>query len=87
MGEDKKCPCDAMLETQQRLQRHEERLADGTTSFALINQSLESIQGDLEEVKNDVKEIMGKPAHRWDKITEYVLLAAIAFLLARAGLA
>lgn len=86
MGDEKKCPCDAMLEAQQRLREHDVRLADGTTNFALLNQSLKSIEADMAEVKSDVKEIMGKPGRRWDKVVEYVLLAVIAYLLTSAGL-
>lgn len=76
-----------MLEAQQRLREHDVRLADGTTNFALMNQSLKSIESDMAEVKSDVKEMMAKPARRWDKTVEYVLLAVIAFLLAKAGIA
>lgn len=86
MGDEKKCPCDAMLEAQHRLREHDVKLADGNTNFALLNQSLKSIESDMAEVKSDVKELMEKPSRRWDKVVEYVLLAVIAYFLAAGGI-
>ena len=48
------------------------------------------VEDDVKEIKSDVKEIAGKPAKRWEAVTEKVLVALvgaiIGFLLTQIGL-
>lgn len=71
-----------------------ERRADDTeklvTSVAIIAEKQNQMEGDVKEMKGDVKKLVEKPAKRWDtaveKVVYAVLLAVVAYLLAKGGL-
>ncbi len=71
-----------------------EKRADDTeklvTSVAIIAEKQQSMEGDVREMKSDVKHLLEKPAKRWegavDKIVFSVLSALAAYLLARLGI-
>ena len=90
MGEEKKCPCDTVIEMKAKLEEHEKRLADGNTNFALIQQTLARIENDMTEIKNDIKNIKEKPAKRWEgitgKITDWAVLLLLAYMATQIGL-
>ena len=50
----------------------------------------ERVEKDVKEIKNDVKTLTGKPAKKWDNLTNQIItivVAAIAgFILAKIGL-
>lgn len=60
------------------------------TSVATLTSNQSHIEGDVKEIKADVKSIVEKPGKRWDtiidKIIWAVLAAVIAFLLGKFGL-
>lgn len=45
MNDNNKCPCEAVEKLQEIVERHEKRLADGTTQFAVINTKLNLVVG------------------------------------------
>ena len=71
-----------------------EKRADDTeklvTSVALIAEKQSRMEGDVREMKSDVRKLVEKPAKRWDGIVEKVLYtvvgAVVAYLLAKGGM-
>ena len=71
-----------------------EKRADDTgklvTSVAIIAEKQNQMEGDVKEMKGDVKKLVEKPGKRWDtavdKVIYAVLAAVVAFLLAKGGL-
>ena len=71
-----------------------ERRADNTeklvTSVALIAEKQSHMEGDVREMRSDIKKLVEKPGKRWDSIVEKVLYtvvgAVVAYLLAKGGL-
>ena len=61
-----------------------------TTSVAKLATKQEDMDGDVKEIKADVKALNAKPAKRWESIVDKaiwaVLAAVIAFVLGRVGL-
>lgn len=49
MNEHENCPCEAVRELKKIVERHEQQLATGATSFALIKQDLEHIKQAVEK--------------------------------------
>ncbi len=90
MPEEKKCPCDIVLEMRAKLEEHEKRLYDGTTNFALIQQTLGRIEKDMTEIKNDIRNIKEKPARKWEavtsRITDWAVLLLLAYVAMQIGL-
>lgn len=60
------------------------------SSVAVMATKQDHIEGDVKEIKANVKTLTEKPAKRWDTLVEKVIWAVasavIAFLLARIGL-
>ena len=76
-----------------RLDDVERRLDDNeklVTSVALMAQKQDAMEGDIREIKTDVKSLADKPAKRWEMLTTTVIAALatgiIGYLLAAAGL-
>ncbi len=71
-----------------------ERRADDTeklvTSVAVIAEKQNTMDGDIKEMKSDVKKLVEKPGKRWDGAVDrfiYAILAGIAaYLLAKGGI-
>ena len=71
-----------------------EKRADDTeklvTSVAVIAEKQSTMDGDIKEMKGDVKKLVEKPGKRWDgavdKVIYAVLAGIVAFLLAKGGL-
>ncbi len=72
-----------------------EKRADATeklaTSVAVIAEKQGTMDGDIKEMKGDVKKLVEKPGKRWDgaidKVIYAVLAGIVAFLLAKGGIA
>jgi len=90
MVEEKKCPCDTVLEMRAKLEQHEARLADGNVNFALIQQTLTRIEKEMAEIKSDLKDLKEKPARKWEgitgKITDWAAILLLAYVATRIGL-
>lgn len=63
-----------------------EKRADDTeklvTSVAIIAEKQNQMDGDIKEMKGDVKRILDKPGKRWDSVAEKVLLAVVTAVVA-----
>lgn len=73
------------------LQKQQKNMTDLIQSVSAIAQKQMDMDTDLKEIKGDVKNIILKPAKRWDSIVEKAILAAVGVLVAyiavKAGLA
>ncbi len=60
------------------------------TSVAVLAEREKKVEDNVEEIKNDVKSLTGKPAKRWDnlvsQIISIIVAAIIGFALAKIGL-
>ena len=65
-----------------KMEKVQETLTDLVKSVATIAQKQVDMDGDMKEVKADVKAIVGKPGKRWDSIVEKALLAIVSGLVA-----
>lgn len=59
------------------LQEHQSALDKLATSVEVLATKQETVEGDVKEIKEDVKTITGKAGKRWDSIVDK-LLAALA---------
>ncbi len=74
------------IESLEKRQDDTEKLV---TSVAIIAEKQKDMEGDVKEMKCDVKKLIEKPAKRWegvvDKIIFAVVGAVVAYLLAKGG--
>lgn len=64
-----------------KLERVQKTLTELVQSVATIAQKQVDMDGDMKEVKADVKQLTEKPARRWDAVVEKALLTIIAALV------
>ena len=80
-----------LLMMDNRLKKQQKNMTDLIQSVSAIAQKQMDMDTDLKEIKGDVKNIILKPAKRWDSIVEKAILAAVGVLVAyiavKAGLA
>lgn len=71
----------------ERRQNNVEKLATSVEVLAIQQNSLKE---DIGEIKTDVKTMASKPAKRWESVVEKIIItvvvAVVAFLLAKVGL-
>ena len=67
------------------LQKQQKNMTELIQSVASIAQKQSDMDTDLKEIKSDVKNIILKPAKRWDSIVEKAILAAVGALVAYAA--
>lgn len=80
-------------ETQHRIKRIEERqdnLEELTRAFSVLQNEQEHIKDDIGEIKEDVKQLVSKPAKRWDgmidKAVTVIVGAFLGFILCSVGM-
>ena len=75
------------IESLEKRQNDTEKLV---TSVAIIAEKQKDREGDVKEMKCDVKKLIEKPAKRWEGVVEKVLYtvvgAVVAYLLVKIGL-
>lgn len=64
------------------LEQRQEDMTQLVTSVAAIAQKQRDMDGDVQEIKAEVKAINQKPAKRWDALVEKAILAAVGILVA-----
>ena len=73
-----------------KLDERMDKVEDVTASIAILAENQKHMDGDLKEIKADVKTLAEKPGKKWDKtletIGELLIAAIIGFALARIGL-
>ena len=57
------------------LQEHQTALDRLATSVEVLATKQETVEGDVKEIKEDVKAITGKPGKRWDSLVDKALAA------------
>lgn len=63
------------------LEQKQEDMTQLVTSVAAIAQKQQDMDGDVQEIKAEVKAINMKPAKRWDSIVEKAILAMVGLLV------
>lgn len=64
------------------LQEHQSALDKLATSVEVLATKQETVEGDVKEIKEDVKTITGKAGKRWDSIVDKLLAALAGAFLA-----
>lgn len=90
MGDEKKCPCDALLRAKNDIKDHDNRLHAGDTQFKVMEHQLKTIGNDIQEIKTDLRELKEKPARKWEgtvgKVTDWAILLMLAYMATQIGL-
>ena len=72
------------------LEERQNNLDKLATSVSLLAEREERVEGDVKEIKADVKALAQKPAKRWDSLTNQIITIAVAaimgFIVAKFGL-
>ncbi len=72
-----------------RMEKRQDNLEELTNAFSVLQNEQEHIKTDVGEIKDDVKQLVSKPAKRWDRLIDkaiaVVVGAAIGFLLNGGG--
>ena len=73
-----------------RLEERQDNRDKLVSSVSVMAEKQERMEGDIGEIKTDVRTLTQKPAKRWDAIVDKVIMlvvgAVVAFLLAKIGL-
>jgi len=64
-----------------KVERAQENITALVESVASIAQRQEDMDGDMKEIKTDVKTLASKPGQRWESVVEKVLLSVVAALV------
>lgn len=64
------------------LQEHQSALDKLATSVEVLATKQETVEGDVKEIKEDVKTITGKAGKRWDSVVDKLLAALAGAFLA-----
>lgn len=88
MAEHETCPCAAVEQLKElvekhdeRIARHEERLAKGDTDFALIHRDMTAMNESIKENTAVVKNLAEKPGKRWDSAVDRAIGVIITVVL------
>lgn len=83
---------DRSRDNQRRLadvERKQNILEELVGSVRILAIRQETVESDVKEIKNEVKELTGKPGKRWENIVDKVLMtiigAVLLFILAKIG--
>lgn len=71
-----------------KLEERQDNLEDLTKAFSVMQNEQEHIKTDVGEIKDDVKQLVSKPAKRWDSIVDKgiaVIVGAVIGLLLNGG--
>ena len=82
--------CKSNTHRLEEVEKRQDNLDKLASSVAALATKQEDMDGDVKEIKADVKALNAKPGKRWESIVDKaiwaVLAAMIAFVLARIGL-
>lgn len=85
MNEHENCPCEAVRDLKKIVERHEQQLNTGATSFALIKQDLEHIKGTIEQAVEKKSRFNANIATTAINVIISILLSWIAIKLGLSG--
>ena len=73
-----------------RIEKRQDNLDGLTKAFSVMQNEQEHIKTDVGEIKDDVKQLVSKPAKRYDAIIDKVVLslvgAFVGFVLCKIGM-
>ena len=73
-----------------RMEKRQDNLEELTKAFSVLQNEQEHIKTDVGEIKEDVKQLVSKPAKRYDAIIDKVVLslvgAFVGFVLCKIGM-
>lgn len=73
-----------------RMEKRQDNLDGLTKAFSVLQNEQEHIKTDVGEIKDDVKQLVSKPAKRYDAIIDKVVLslvgAFVGFVLCKIGM-
>ena len=82
------CPCAAVEQLKElvekhdaKLEAHETRLAEGNTSFELIRRDIRDLTASVDENTKALNEFAQKPAKRWEAVVNQAINIVIAVIL------
>lgn len=74
----------------EKMEKRQDNLEELIGTVKVLANRQETVESDVKEIKNDVKELNAKPGKRWDSLVEKLVLtlaaALVGFLLAQIGL-
>ena len=74
----------------EEIERRQDNLDDLVSTVKVLADREERVEGDVKEIKSDVKALNEKPAKKWDGLVDKIILtiaaAVIGFLLSKIGL-
>lgn len=72
------------------MEKRQDDLEDLVGSVKVLAIRQETVESDVKEIKSDVKKLNERPAKRWEKVVEAVLIAIagafVGFILSKIGL-
>lgn len=72
------------------IEKHQTENDKMLNTITLIAQRQDTMDGDIKEIKGDVKSLTAKPARRWDMVIDKIILllvaGVIAYILSRIGM-
>lgn len=72
------------------VEKRQDNLDELVSTVKVLAVREETVESDVKEIKNDVKNLNGKSGQRWDSLVEKVLMmivaAVVGFILAQIGL-
>ncbi len=72
------------------IEKRQDNLDDLVSTVKVLADREERVEGDVREIKDDVKSIKDKPAKRWDTVVTQIITilvaAVVGFILAKIGL-
>ena len=73
----------------EEIERRQDNLDDLVSTVKVLADREERVEGDVKEIKSDVKALNEKPAKKWDGLVDKIILtiaaAVIGFLLSKLG--
>ena len=73
-----------------RMEKRQDNMEELTNAFSVLHNEQEHIKTDVGEIKDDVKQLVSKPAKRYDAIIDKVVLslvgAFVGFVLCKIGM-
>ena len=73
----------------EEIERRQDNLDDLVSTVKVLADREERVDGDVQEIKSDVKALNEKPAKKWDGLVDKIILtiaaAVIGFLLSKLG--
>ena len=72
----------AKVETKvEELEKRQDNLDDLVITVKTLATREENVEADVKEIKSDVKDIVSKPAKRWDTIIASIITAIVAGII------